>query len=108
MGRKGNLASMVQLGTAQQQGVVAAIHGDSPLSIIWLHGGPIDVPGRLAQWHRLTECAAEARLPTYWHSSVLRGLQDLQAPACRVGRRCGGREHVGRGWPGRGECEHAV
>lgn len=76
---------MVWLGLVQQQGMLAAISGDRPVPVIWLHYSSIDVPGRLAHRNCLAEHAAEAGLPTSSHGHVLGGLQNLQAPAYRAG-----------------------
>lgn len=82
---KGDLAGMVRLGPAQQQGVVAAVGSHGPVRVIGLHGGSVYVPSRLAHGHRLAKGAAEAGLPPGAHGHILGRLQDLQTPACGAG-----------------------
>lgn len=103
MGGEGDLASVVWLGTAQQQGVVAAICSDRPVRVVRLHRGPIDVPGGLAHRHRLAQRAGKAGRPTNSHRRVLWRLQDVQAPACGAGSAVSasrGCLEAGRGTPG--------
>lgn len=76
-GSKGDFTSVVWLGAAQKQRVVAAICGHHPVLVVRLHCSPIDVPGCLAHGHRLAERAAEVGLPSCPDGCILWGLQDL-------------------------------